>query len=119
MRDEARPTVPLSGKAVADAEGERSAGSRKATVRLDGVLAETPELVSLPHLRNVQTTAQVEAGHYVFSVLALGDVAKALNAIGRRGAVVIEGYLVRHEWTTEDGTKRSKLEIRADKVERG
>ena len=116
MYDTARPAVPLPRQAVVDAAGERSARSREAFIRLIGTLKTTPELVPVPHLNDVRTTAQVVAGAYVFSAVARGDAARALNAIGANGSVMIEGHLENHEWTTEDDHLHSTLEICADEV---
>ena len=118
MLDATGPTVPLQREALADAEGERIARGGKATVRIEGTLIGTPELVAIPHLRDTRTEATVRAGEYTFTVVARGGVAEALNAIGDRGEVVVRGHLITH--TREvDRQKRVELEIRADEVVHG
>ena len=73
----------------------------------------------IPFMRDVQAKARIVTGDGEFLVVANGDIAKELNAIGAKTPVLIEGNLVMYRWRTEDGTEHTRMEIHADKVSRG
>jgi single-strand DNA-binding protein len=53
-----------------------------------------------------------------FDVVAFGSTAEVLNKYTEKGSpLLIEGRLKQESWTTQDGQKRSKVKVIADRME--
>ncbi len=98
--------VLLSGRLTRDPDG-RFAGDGTAVTQLD--------LAFHRRYRTREGTAGEQTGYV--TVIAYQRLAEVCRQYLRRGsAVLIEGRLQMREWTTPQGAKRQRLEVRADQV---
>ena len=98
--------VMLSGRLTRDPDG-RFAGDGTAITQLD--------LAFHRRYRSREGTPAEQTGYV--TVMAYQRVAEVCSQYLRKGsAVLIEGRLQMREWTTPQGAKRQRLEVRADQV---
>ncbi len=98
----------LSGRCTRDAELRQTQGG--SSVLTFGIAVDERK-------RN-QQTGQWESTPMFFDLVVFGNRASAIAQYLTKGTLVsVQGHLRQSSWTTQDGSKRSKVEVVVDEIE--